>query len=142
MRLRRWQGLLGVVALAGWTGARPALAQASLETVVERARLAWTSHDARDMVARSDTIRLRIPGIGAAVRAGQAARLLSDYLSDADEVELPLRELRYLDADHAYAEFERRFTVRGTTDLRVEALFLGFLRVDGEWRLQEVRVTP
>jgi hypothetical protein len=144
MKLRRWQAVLGVLALAGWGGAVPALAQASLESVVERARLAWTNHDARDLVARSDTVRLRIPGVGvgAAVRAGQAARLLSDYLSDSEEVELALRELRNLDADHAYAEFARRFTVQGTTDLRVEAVFFGFLRQGGEWRLREVRVTP
>ncbi len=144
MKLPRWSGVLGVLLLGSWGGAGSALAQGSLESVAERARLAWTSHDARDLVARSDTVRLRIPGVavGAAVRAGQAARLLSDYLSDAEEVELSLRELRYLDADHAYAEFARRFTVRGTTDLRVEAVFFGFLRLGGEWRLREVRVTP
>lgn len=142
--LRRWYGVVGALALvaSGRAGARPF--QGTLESVVERAREAWAKHDARGLLAGSDTVQLRIPGVavGAAVRAGQAARLLSDYLGDAEEVELALRELRYLDDDHAYAELERRFTVRGTTDLRREAVFLGFLRQGGTWRLREVRVAP
>jgi hypothetical protein len=135
---------LGFLALTGAGGARPALAQADLGAVVERARLAWVSHDTRQLVERSDTIRLRIPGVavGAAVRASQAARLLSDYLTNAEEVELSLRELRHVDDNHAYAEFDRRFVVRGTTDLRVETVFFGFLRLAGAWRLREVRITP
>jgi hypothetical protein len=139
-----WPVVLGGLTLAGWGWPGPAVAQATLESVVERARLAWSSHNARELLGRSDTVRLRIPGVagGAEVRGGQAARLLSDYLGDAEEVELTLRELRSLDENHAYAEFGRRFTVRGTTDLRVEAVFFGFLRQGGEWRLREVRVAP
>jgi hypothetical protein len=141
--VRWWRAGLGALALAGWVSPGPLLGQDRLESVVERARLAWAKHDARTLLDRSDTVRLRIPGVadGASVRTGQAVRLLSDYLGNAEEVELALRELRYLDDDHAYAEFGRKFTVRGTTDLRAEAVFFGFLRQGGEWRLREVRVT-
>jgi hypothetical protein len=144
MRLGVWPVLLAFATLGGPAGPSSLLAQASLETVVERARLAWSRHDTRDLVGESDTVRLRIPGVGvgAALRSGQAARLLSDYLSDTDEVALSLREVRYLDDDHAYAEFGRRFAVRGTADVREQAVFFGFLRLGGAWRLREVRITP
>jgi hypothetical protein len=78
----------------------------------------------------------------ASTRPSQAARLLEEYLSAATERDLTLREVRYVQADHAYAEFSRRFAVRGTDDLREETIFLGFRRVDGSWRLREVRVAP
>jgi hypothetical protein len=144
MRLGMWPVLLGFGILGGPRGPAEALAQTNLETVVERARLAWSRHDTRDLVGQSDTVRLRIPGVavGAALRPGQAARLLSDYLSDTEEVALSLRELRYLDDAHAYAEFGRQFTVRGTADVRAEAVFFGFLRLGWMWRLREVRIAP
>jgi hypothetical protein len=118
--------------------------QDSLAVVVRQARDAWMVHDVRALVARSDTVRLRLPGVAAsaATRPGQAARLLEEYLSAAEERDLTLREVRYVQGDHAYAEFTRRFAVRGTADAREETVFLGFRRTAGEWRLREVRIAP
>ncbi len=130
-----------VVALAA---PRMLSAQAPLKDVVERARTAWLGHATQDLVAGSDIVRLRIPGVAVsqALRPGQAARLLARYLADADGEELVLREIRHVAEDHAYAEMARRYTVRGTSDERVEMLFFGFRIVGGEWRLREVRVAP
>lgn len=139
------RGSMAVLLAAGL--ARGVAAQeetGDLSAVVEQARLAWLAHSTRDLVARSDTVRLRLPGVAAsaAARPAQAARLLDDYLSGAAEGEFVLRELRYVEDDHAYAEFTRRYAVRGTEDLRDETVFLGFRRVDGRWRLREVRIAP
>ena len=130
-------GLLSVVA--------PGLAaQSDLNRAVEFARAAWEGHDIRGLVAASDTLRLRIPEVAAAqsLRPAQAARILAGFLADADELSLQLREIRYVADDHAYAELERRFVVRGTEERRDETVFFGFRRVEGVWRLREVRVTP
>jgi hypothetical protein len=118
--------------------------QDELDAVVARARQAWLVHDVRSLVAGSDTVRLRLPGVAAsaATRPAQAARLLEEYLSAAQEQDLALREIRYVEADHAYAEFTRRFAVRGTTDSREETVFLGFRHTGGQWRLREVRIAP
>jgi hypothetical protein len=103
--------------------------------VVEQARAAWLAHDVRGLVAHSDTVRLRLPGVAAsaATRPGQAARLLEEYLSAATEQEFTLRELRYVQADHAYAELSRRYAVKGTADVREEMVFLGFRQVNGRF---------
>ena len=137
-----WVIPLAVLLASGFSGR--ATAQSSLETVVERARAAWFSHQARTLVERSDTVRLRIPGVArsAAVRPRQAARLLTTYFERADESEFVLREIRHVGNDHAYAELLRRYVVRGTADERVETVFFGFRVIEGEWRLREVRVTP
>jgi hypothetical protein len=128
------------------TVAPPAPAQTPppLDTVIARARSAWLAHDTRALMAASDTVRLRIPGVAAsaAARAGQAARLLSEHFDAATELAFELRELRYVDTDHAYAEFIRRYAVRGTTAALQETVFLGFRQVEGRWRLREVRIAP
>jgi len=141
--IRAWA--VAAVAVVGWGWPPLAAAQTdTLETVVERARAAWLAHDVRSLVAHSDTIRLRLPGVAAsaATRPGQAARLLEEYLSAATEEEFTLRQLRYVQADHAYAELGRRYAVRGTADVREEMVFLGFRQVNGQWRLREVRIAP
>jgi hypothetical protein len=136
-----WQGmaLLAAVAAAG-----PARAQDALDLAVERARAAWSAHDVQALLATSDTVRLQIPDVAAsnALRPGQAARLLERYLATAEERSFQLVELRRLADDHAYAEVARDYVVRGTDEDRREMVFLGFRRVDGVWRLREVRVTP
>jgi hypothetical protein len=138
----KWRWVLG---LACVILARGAAAQGdSLAAVVEQARVAWLAHELRDLVAHSDTVRLRLPGVAAsaATRPGQAARLLGEYLGGATEQGFDLRELRYVQEDHAYGEFSRRYAVSGTADLREETVFLGFRRVLGQWRLREVRIAP
>jgi len=130
---------------AAWLcAAVPASAQDTLEVAVAAAADAWTRHRVRDLVEGSDTVRLRIPGLAAssAVRPGQAARLLEEYLAGAEELGFALRGIRSVAADHAYAEFGRRFQVRGTTEVREETVFLGYRLLAGKWRLREVRIAP
>ena len=64
----------------GWPGG--AKAQTALDSAVQRASDAWMQHHTEDLVEGSDTVRLRIPGVAAsaAVRPGQATRLLDEYL--------------------------------------------------------------
>lgn len=140
------QGILAaaVVALGVTLGVRPAAAQGALEAAVERARRAWLAHDMDALVARSDTVRLNLPGVAraASLHPGQAARLLGQYWKPSEEREFSLRELRQLAPDHAYAEIYRRYVVKGTEEERVETAFLGFRLLDGRWHLREVRITP
>jgi len=120
------------------------MAQVSIETTIQQATDAWVQHRVRDLVQGSDTVRLRIPGVAAsaAVRAGQAAKLLGEYLGDAEELGLDLRGIRHVTADHAYAELGRRYQVRGTSEVRAETVFLGYRQLEGKWRLREVRIAP
>ncbi|MDH3497093.1 MAG: hypothetical protein OER21_10035 [Gemmatimonadota bacterium] len=137
-------GLVGALTVALLSPLEGAWAQESLDSVVVRARAAWLEHRVRDLVAGSDTVRLRIPGVAvsAAVRPSQAARLLGEYLEAAEEQEFAGHGIRYVAEDHAYAEFGRRYAVRGTADVRQETVFFGFRRIAGAWRLREVRVAP
>jgi hypothetical protein len=113
-----------------------------LDRAVAAAREAWLAHDLNALVASSDTVRLDVPGVAvsASLRPGQAKRLLSQYLEPAREVAFELAGLRRLAEDHAYAEMARRFVVRGTSEEQEEMVFLGFRRIEGVWRLREVRV--
>jgi len=119
-------------------------AQSTLEEAVAEAREAWKTHRVAVLVSKSDTVRLHLPGIAmsAALKPGQASRLLGEYLEDAEELEFELRDVRQLADDHAYAEMSRVFVVKGTTEKRIETVFLGFRILAGEWRLREVRITP
>lgn len=123
---------------------RPSAAQDDLDRAVERARTAFVGHDVGVLLASSDTVRLNIPGTAksASMKPGQAARVLEKYLHSAQERELTVVRLRRLAADHAYAELDRSYVVRGTSEERRERVLLGFRQVDGTWRLREVRVTP
>ncbi len=117
--------------------------QRDLEEIVEAARTAWLRHDYDELLASSDTVRLQLPHIGRqqGVPPAHAARVLRDYLGSAEEISFELRQILSASEDHRYAQLERRFVVRRTTDERVELVFLGFRRVEGRWRLREVRVT-
>ena len=121
-----------------------AQAQSRLETAVETARLAWLQHDYAGLLESSDTVRLQLPegGRSPAVRPAHAARVLAEYLVSANEIAFELRIIRDAADDHAYAQLVRRYVVRGTSDERVETVFLGFRRIEGQWRLREVRITP
>ena len=120
------------------------VAQSPLQIAVETARLAWLEHDYSGLVKSSDTVRLQLPEVGRApaVRPAHAARVLEEYLVSASEIAFELRGIRESADNHAYAQLVRRYAVRGTSDERVETVFLGFRLVDGRWRLREVRVTP
>jgi hypothetical protein len=123
---------------------RPGWAQSELEVAVEWGRTAWLSHDYYGLFASSDTVRLQLPEIGhhQGVKPAQAARVLKEYLSPADEISFELQRIRNVSEDHAYAQLSRRYVVRGTADERVETVFFGFRRLAGRWRLREVRITP
>jgi hypothetical protein len=136
------RGLLVVgLVLAGSSGLH---GQAAVEPVLGRVQEAWLGHRTHAVVEGSDTVRLRLPGLAttAAVRPGQAVRLLDEYLADAEELSFRLTGVRYAGSDHAYAEFARSFKVRGTADQRTETVFLGYRWLAGQWRLCEVRVAP
>lgn len=119
-------------------------AQDDLDAAVERARQAFERHDVEGLVATSDTVRLNILGTAtaASLKPGQAARVLERYLSSSQERELALVGVRRLADDHAYAELDRSYVVKGTSEERRERVFLGFRKLDGSWCLREVRVTP
>ncbi len=123
---------------------QPLAGQEDLDRAVARAREALFEHQVGALLATSDTVRLNIPGTvkSASMKPGQAARVLEKYLHSAQERELTLVRLRSLAEDHAYAELDRSYVVRGTSEERRERVLLGFRRVDGTWRLREVRVTP
>jgi hypothetical protein len=125
-------------------GARPAVAQASLDQVIASAQAAWLAHDVSDLVSGSDTVRLRLPGIApsASLKPGQAARLLEQYLKPTKELSFGESGRRELASDHVYAEMQRIYVVKGTDEERSETVLLGFRRIDGRWVLREVRVTP
>ena len=124
--------------------APPVAAQDALDSAVALAQEAFHDHDAEALVATSDTVRLNIPGTVTAnsLQPAQAARLLERYLRPTQERELELVGLRRLAEDHAYAELDRCYVVKGTSEERRERVFLGFRKLDGSWRLREVRVTP
>jgi hypothetical protein len=137
--------VLGILVVLAELAAPASLAaQDALQAVVTRAADAWARHRPRDLVEGSDTVRLRIPGVAAssAVRPGQAVRLLEDYLAEAEERGFTLRGIRHVAEDHAYAEFGRRYQIRGTSEVREETVFLGYRQLGGAWRLREVRIAP
>ncbi len=115
-----------------------------LAEAVQEAQAAWLLHDVESLVSGSDTVRLHIPDLppSASLRPGQASRLLDRYLSQTEEVSFELSNVRELAEDHAYAEVQRIFVIRGTVEQREETVFLGFRRIQGIWSLREVRVTP
>lgn len=136
---------LMVLGTLGWLlQAGPAAAQTPLDQAVEAVRVAWLRHDYEGLVASSDTVRLQLPEVGRtpAVPPAHAASVLEEYLSSANEIAFEVRQVRPASEDHAYVEITRRYVVQGTSDERVETVFLGFRRIAGLWRLREVRVTP
>lgn len=141
-RVTRRAPLVGVALVVGLASA--AGAQQTLDSAAARARAALLAHDIPALLASSDTVRLQLPGVArsAALTPGQAARLLGRYLAGAEEIAFEVQAIRSASPDHGYAEGRRRYVVRGTADEQEETVFLGFRRVEGQWRLREVRVVP
>lgn len=136
---RRWL-LVGGLALL----ATPAWGQEPLSDAAERAKQAWSVHDVPALVGKSSSIVLQIPGSDPSSPLGraQAIELLRRYLRPAEERGLDATVIREVEPGKGFVEFARRYVVSGTTELRRETLYLGYRRVDREWRLVELRSAP
>ena len=124
--------------------ATEARGQATLSDAAERAKQAWSAHDAQALVGQSSNIVLQIPGADPSSPLGrsQAIELLRRYLRPAEERGLDVTAIREVEPGKGFVELARRYVVAGTTELRRETLFLGYRRMDGEWRLAELRNAP
>jgi hypothetical protein len=128
-------GLLGIP-VAG-------LAQGvDLQAAAERARRAWFAHDAATLVANSPRLLIQLPGADPSVALGpeQAEALLADFVSPAQEVETVVRAAREVEPGRGYVELQRQYRVRGTQNVRVQVLLLGYRLNETGWSLVEFRV--
>jgi len=114
----------------------------NLQQAAERARLAWLEHDAAALVANSPRLLIQLPGADPSVALGpaQAAALLADFLTPAQEVKTLVRAAREVEPGRGYVELQREYRVAGTQDVRVQVLLLGYRLHQGGWSLVELRV--
>ena len=136
---RQWFALCALTVLA-----LPAQGQATLPDAAERAKRAWSAHDAEALVGQSSNIVLQIPGADPSSPLGrsQAIALLRRYLRPAEERGLDVTTIREVERGKGFVELSRRYVVAGTTELRRETLYLGYRFQDREWRLAELRSAP
>jgi hypothetical protein len=121
----------------------PALGQSQgLAEAAEQARKAWSAHDVAGLVANSPRLLVQLPGAdpSAALGREQAAALLRDFLSSAQEVETVVRAAREVEPGRGYVELQRRYRVAGTQQVRVQSLLLGYRQGRTGWTLVELRV--
>jgi hypothetical protein len=113
-----------------------------LDQAAERARQAWASHNPAALVADSPRLLIQLPGADPAVALGpaQAAALLTDFLTPAQEVETRVLAAREVGPGRGYVELQRRYRVAGTQNVRVQVLLLGYRLDSGGWSLVEFRV--
>jgi len=132
--------VLAVVALMAFPVT--AMAQQGLEQAANRARRAWLSHSPAALVANSPRLLIQLPGADPSVALGpaQAAVLLADFLGPAQEVEIVVKAAREVEPGRGYVELQRRYRVRGTQDIRIQVLLLGYRLERGGWSLVELRV--
>lgn len=135
----RWLPLCGLALLA-----TRAQGQATLSEAADRAKQAWSEHDAQALVGQSSNIVLQIPGADPSSPLGrsQAIELLRRYLRPAEERGLDVTAIREVEPGKGFIELTRRYVVSGTTELRHETLYLGYRLIDREWRLVELRSAP
>ena len=132
-----------LIALVLGTIPAAVMAQGSdLDRAAERARRAWSSHDPAGLVADSPRLLIQLPGADPAVALGpaQAAALLTDFLTPAQEVETRILAAREVGPGRGYVELQRRYQVAGTQNIRVQVLLLGYRLDSGGWNLVEFRV--
>jgi hypothetical protein len=133
--------VLGVLLVLA-VGVRPAAPQrATLEAAAHAARDAWMGHDVAALVGGSSAVVLQIAGAAPSSPVGraQAEELLRRYLMGGAEVSVTVVTVREVELARGFVELERRYTVRGTSDVRRETVFLGFRRAGDRWVLSEVR---
>jgi len=118
--------------------------QATLSDAADKAKDAWTKHDAEALVGQSSNLVLQIPGADPSSPLGrpQAIELLTRYFRPSEERGLDVTAIREVEPGKGFVELTRRYVVSGTTELRHETLFLGYRLVEGEWRLVELRSAP
>lgn len=132
-----------LIALALTAVPAAAMAQGSdLELAAERARLAWFTHDAAALVAKSPRLLIQLPGADPSVALGpaQATALLADFLGPAQEVETLVRATREVGPGRGYVELQRHYRIAGTQNVRVQSLLLGYRLDQTGWTLVELRV--
>jgi hypothetical protein len=132
-----------LIALTLATAPAAAGAQDSdLELAAERARLAWFTHDAAALVAKSPRLVIQLPGADPSVALGpaQATALLADFLGPAQEVETLVRATREVEPGRGYVELQRHYRITGTQNVRVQSLLLGYRLDKTGWSLVELRV--
>lgn len=124
--------------------ATPGQGQAKLSDAAERAKQAWSTHDAQALVGQSSTIVLQIPGADPSSPLGrsQAIELLKRYLRPAEERGLDVTVIREVEPGKGFVALTRRYVISGTAELRHETLFLGYRLLGREWRLVELRSAP
>lgn len=132
------RGLLVALALFAATPPQP---QGDLGQAAEQARRAWASHDASALLSGTPRIVVQLPGAdpSAALGQAQAAALLRDYFSSAQEVETTVRSAREVEPGRGYVELQRRYRVAGTQDVRAQTLLLGYRMTKSGWVLVELR---
>ncbi|HKP50155.1 MAG TPA: hypothetical protein VJU17_09095 [Gemmatimonadales bacterium] len=124
--------------------AAPALGNAQvndLDQAAEKARKAWFAHNTAALVAESPRLLIQLPGAEPSVALGpdQAAALLSNFLSNGQEVETVVRAAREVAPSQGYVELQRKYRVVGTQNVRTQVLLLGYRRSQGGWTLVEFR---
>jgi hypothetical protein len=113
-----------------------------LDQAAEKARQAWFAHNTAALVAESPRLLIQLPGAEPSVALGpdQAAALLSNFLSNGQEVETVVRAAREVASGQGYVELQRKYRVAGTQNVRTQALLLGYRRSHEGWTLVEFRV--
>jgi hypothetical protein len=134
--------LLIVLALIVPSPARAQQGAAGLGAAAEQARHAWFAHNATALVADSPRLLVQLPGAdpSAALGPEQAAALLADFFSSAQEVETVVRAARETEPGRGYVELQRRYRIVGTQEVRVQGLLLGYRKTRTGWSLVELRV--
>jgi len=133
---------LTVIALLVPFTASAQQADAGLGAAAEQARRAWFAHNAAALVADSPRLLVQLPGAdpSAALGPEQAAALLSDFFSSAQEVETVVRAARETEPGRGYVELQRSYRIAGTQEIRVQGLLLGYRKTPTGWSLVELRV--
>jgi hypothetical protein len=132
------------IVMAMILAAAPALGNAQgndLDQAAEKARQAWFAHNTAALVAESPRLLIQLPGAEPSVALGpdQAAALLSNFLSNGQEVETVVRAAREVAPSQGYVELQRKYRVVGTQNVRTQILLLGYRRSQGGWTLVEFR---
>ncbi len=121
--------------------ARGEAQQVSLRRAGEITRGLWHQQDAAGLVEHSPQLVIQLPGAdpSAPVARPQATKLLRDYFSRSEEVETLLTDAREVGGGWGFVELKRQFRIRGTQEIREQALLLSYRSNGDGWTLMELR---